>query len=343
MRKNKKQTSTRAVCLAFVMAAAMMLSMRQVETSALNDSSLVSVLDATGEDAVIKAASYSQKNAKKPEIFDHPESAVYTYGKKAAVLKVEAGSVDDGTLSYQWYKNSQNKNSGGTKLKGETSRTYRPDTTKTGKTYYYCVVTNKNSYAAGNQTASVTTKCCSIQVNPAANKITGVTSTITKTPSDGMFRLTPKAKGVIRFKSSDPKVVDINAKTGLVQIMGPGKAIITVNAGSDNYKKVSKKVKVTVKVPATQIKKIEDKGKGTITIHWIREKNASGYRIQYATNPKFNNCYTILVGNNAATSKTLKELEKNQKYYIRICCYNIKNQKGWLGSWSPVVTKTCRK
>ena len=67
-----------------------------------------------------------------------------------ATFKVVANGI--GTLTYQWYKNTSNSNSGGSAISGATSSTYTKitETTDDGK-YYYCVVTQKY----GNMTTTV--------------------------------------------------------------------------------------------------------------------------------------------------------------------------------------------
>jgi hypothetical protein len=46
-----------------------------------------------------------------------------------------------GALTYQWYSNAANANTGGTAIVGATSATFTPSSTTAGTTYYYCVVT----------------------------------------------------------------------------------------------------------------------------------------------------------------------------------------------------------
>ena len=57
-----------------------------------------------------------------------------------ATLAVAASGA--GTLSYQWYSNSTDSNSGGTPISGETDRIYLAPTASVGTNYYYCVITD---------------------------------------------------------------------------------------------------------------------------------------------------------------------------------------------------------
>jgi PKD repeat protein len=46
-----------------------------------------------------------------------------------------------GNISYQWYSNTVNNNTGGTLIAGATNSTYTPPTNSVGTIYYYCVIT----------------------------------------------------------------------------------------------------------------------------------------------------------------------------------------------------------
>lgn len=60
---------------------------------------------------------------------------VYTYVALSAVASANAA----GPLTYQWYKNTTNSNSGGTPISGETNATFEPDTYVPGTFYYYLI------------------------------------------------------------------------------------------------------------------------------------------------------------------------------------------------------------
>lgn len=51
-----------------------------------------------------------------------------------------------------------------TKIKNATKATYTVPTKKSGTTYYYCVVTNKDTSATGKKTATKTTKTVTVTV-----------------------------------------------------------------------------------------------------------------------------------------------------------------------------------
>ena len=59
----------------------------------------------------------------------------------SVTLTADASVGDSGTLSYQWYRNTQN-NTNGTTISGATETTYTPSTEAAGTAYYYVKVTN---------------------------------------------------------------------------------------------------------------------------------------------------------------------------------------------------------
>jgi len=76
--------------------------------------------------------------------------------------------------------------------------------------------------------------------------------------------------------------------------------------------------------------------KKSITIKWDKKSgNVKGYEIQYSTDKKFSKNIKILtVNKNKTTSKTIKKLLPNTKYYIRIRTFRKKGGKKIYSSWS---------
>jgi len=115
-------------------------------------------------------------NAVPPVINVHPSDATYKKDSTATALTVTATAPDDGALSYQWYSNTANSNTGGTLIDGATSANYTPLTTTVGTTYYYVEVTNTRD-VNGNKTATTTSGAAKIEVVPIVNAQTPVIST----------------------------------------------------------------------------------------------------------------------------------------------------------------------
>lgn len=70
----------------------------------------------------------------------------------ATALSVTASGS---SLTYQWYKNTTNSNSGGTAVSGATSISYTPSTSTTGTSYYYCIVNALGCTSTSNVSGSI--------------------------------------------------------------------------------------------------------------------------------------------------------------------------------------------
>ena len=102
-------------------------------------------------------------------ISTQPASAEYLTGATVKPLTVVA-TLDGYTLSYQWYKNTTNSNTGGTVISGATTNSYTPTLPSTaGTTYYYCVVTATKD---GSETLTATSDVAAITVSEPYIKFT---------------------------------------------------------------------------------------------------------------------------------------------------------------------------
>jgi len=88
-------------------------------------------------------------------ITSQPSTTVQNYclnGTATALSTTAVGS----SITYQWYSNTTNSNSGGTLISGATSASYTPPTTTAGTKYYYVIVTNSLGTATSNVSGSIT-------------------------------------------------------------------------------------------------------------------------------------------------------------------------------------------
>lgn len=92
-------------------------------------------------------------------------------------LSVSASTGDGGTLSYQWYINTQRSSSGGYTIGGATGASFTPNTDTVGSYYYYCTVTNTNN----GFTASATSSPITLKVMNDGPQSISVSSMPTKT------------------------------------------------------------------------------------------------------------------------------------------------------------------
>ena len=119
---------------------------------------------ATATSNIAKIEVLAKVNAQTPLISTQPQSDTNVIQGNGKELTIEASISDGGTLSYQWYSNNTNSNSGGTAITGATNSSYTVPTTSVGTTYYYYEVTNTNSSATGTKTATITSTVATIEV-----------------------------------------------------------------------------------------------------------------------------------------------------------------------------------
>ena len=74
-----------------------------------------------------------------------------------ARIRMQAGTDDSGTLSYQWYSNTIKDNIAGEKLEGKTDAELAVNTEFVGPAYFYCVITNNNNGLSETVTTPVVT------------------------------------------------------------------------------------------------------------------------------------------------------------------------------------------
>ncbi|MDD6729234.1 MAG: hypothetical protein PUE08_08470 [Eubacteriales bacterium] len=101
---------------------------------------------------------------------------------------------------------------------------------------------------------------------------------------------------------------------------------------------------LTTKNPKTpKISKLK-KGSKSFKITVGKVSSISGYQIQYSTSSKFYKSKTKTVNlSSKSTSKTIKKLKKNKKYYVRVRTYKVVANKKVYSSWSTVKTVTTKK
>lgn len=107
----------------------------------------------TATTAVLATLKSSEYTAPTITFSTQPSAASVTAGSISGSLTVAASSSDSSTVTYAWYSNTANSNSGGTAVTGETSASLTIPTTLTeGTYYYYCKAT---STTAGNAVSNV--------------------------------------------------------------------------------------------------------------------------------------------------------------------------------------------
>jgi len=110
-----------------------------------------------------RVAANALVHAQTPEITTQPDGdSVLRNGR--ITLSVAAQVRDNGTLSFQWFRNTTNSNTGGTPVNGATGAVFAPETDTLGINYYYVVITNTNNAVNGTRTAAVTSRAVPVAV-----------------------------------------------------------------------------------------------------------------------------------------------------------------------------------
>lgn len=133
-------------CLMFAMAGCSQVDALKEQVQGVADQIVGNTntdQEAQEEEQEEEATQEPQVEVAEPELTTNLSGSVtYKVGDTAEALKVEATTSDEGTITYQWYQSSTNKNGGGTPIEGATENTYVPSTEEAGTMYYYVVATS---------------------------------------------------------------------------------------------------------------------------------------------------------------------------------------------------------
>lgn len=126
---------------------------------------------------------------------------------------------------------------------------------------------------------------------------------------------------------------DYTVKYSSNKNVGRAKAVVTCKG---NYTgKITKSFKISP--VATSLKSVKA-GKKSFKATWKKQtKQVTGYQIQYSVKKGFGSkVKTVTISKNKVTSKTIKNLKKNKKYYVRIRTYKKVGAKNFHSDWSKV-------
>lgn len=250
-----------------------------------------------------------------PVIKVQPISSNYTLGEQPKALSVVVAPVNNGEVSYQWYKNNK-------LVPGATKSTYTPPITL-GSAKYHCVITNT---LQGN-TKSVTSSAAVIRIDK-------------RSISD--MRTTYANRHVYTGNTISPKITVLDGKKVLVQNRdykvkysnhrNAGVAVATIE-GMGNYTGTKK---VTFAIVPTQVKGVSAKAqKNAATVKWKKVAGVSHYEVSYSTSKQGR--YQV-AGNYTTTTATIKKLSKKKTYFVKVRGYKVVKGKKVYGGYSTVVS-----
>ncbi len=93
----------------------------------------------------------------------------------------------------------------------------------------------------------------------------------------------------------------------------------------------------TSKKPATVTASKPQAKQKAVVVTWKPAKDVDGYEVQVATDKKFKkNKKSAIINKKNAKKKTIKNLKKNKKYFVRVRAYKIVDCKKSYGKWSKI-------
>lgn len=99
----------------------------------------------------------------------------------------------------------------------------------------------------------------------------------------------------------------------------------------------AKATTTTVKAPAKTTVKLSKAKTTSLKVTWKKVSGVAAYQIQYGTSKSFKKAKTVKVSAKS-TSKVLKKLKKNKKYYVRVRSYKVtkvnNKSKNVYSAWS---------
>ena len=192
-----------------------------------------------------------------------PAGATYQKGTEATPLAVVA--TGEGTLSYKWYKNTDNNNTSGTEV-GDNSPSYKPATDRVG-TFYYWVEVTSDCGAVKSDVAEikVVEGAPTIEANddPDTTVRRGQEVAVLGNDKVNGNPATPADVDITISNDGGLTRVGVNPATG--KIMIPNDAVpatyeITYKICVKNQPTIcdEAKVKITVEVPTLALKAVDD-------------------------------------------------------------------------------------
>ena len=121
-----------------------------------------------------------------------------------------------------------------------------------------------------------------------------------------------------------------------------GTATVTITGVGD----VSGTVTKTFKINYDRPDQVSLKKPTTGTSHYVKarwyDEDCDGYQIRYATNSSFKNSKSIYVKDGDQLSRTIKNLKKGKRYYVKVRAYNNYEDTKVFGKWSKWKSVVCK-
>lgn len=115
------------------------------------------------------------------------------------------------------------------------------------------------------------------------------------------------------------------------------------NGKTNQYRPYSDVLKTTTN-PGTVVSSVKKDKAHSIKVNWKSIASSSGYQIQYSTSSKFASSKTksVTIASKNTVTKTIKNLKKGKKYYVKVRAYKTLSGKSYYGSWSTIKNVTVK-
>lgn len=123
----------------------------------------------------------------------------------------------------------------------------------------------------------------------------------------------------------------------------PGTYKLTVRPeDSDNFYSKTRSFRIAIK--PTAVRKLSAVNRGfRITVYKKAGKHVSGYQVRYSRSSNMSGYRTATIGNrNYKVTKTVKKLNGNKKYYVKVRSYKTVNGKRYYSRWSRTISVRTR-
>lgn len=181
---------------------------------------------------------------------------------------------------------------------------------------------------------------CIVNVTKRSNTITA--SNVKKTVSKKKITFYLKAKAMGNAKlsyASNNKYITVD-KNGKVTVKAGyiGGAIITLQSeATTDYRATVKQIKISIVPSKTKLKSLKTKSGHKIGVTWGKISKVTGYQICYSTKRDFSSgTKYITVKGSSKTTHTIKKLQKNKQYYVKVRTYKTVKKINYYSSWSNV-------
>lgn len=117
---------------------------------------------------------------------------------------------------------------------------------------------------------------------------------------------------------------------------------LTIKFKGDKYTGTTKKTfKISPK--SMNLSSVKSNARGKLTAYWSQNTAVTGYEIKYGVKSSFSGAKTTTVSSYKTTSKTISNLTRGKKYYVKMRCYKTVNGVKYYSKWGSTRTVTIKK